>query len=541
MKQNLFGLFIVALLLTSLVHATGMTNKIHFVENTSDLDEVRAAIRNADAKWIADYTSISNSSHCCYALCNHLVEEHTDVFDDNDTVSITYSLPDEFDWRNVNGTDWTTSIKHQGNCGSCVAFAAVAALESTIQIEIGQHFECDLSEAHLFFCGGGGCNWGWHVGSAANFISSVGVADELCFPYNPWDMDCDEKESNWMSRTVSASHKRFTTNSMVKQALVEYGSVVTAMAVYEDFRYYTGGIYEHVSGGYRGGHAVTIIGYNDIDGYWIGKNSWGEFWGEKNPYDDESRGGWFRIKYDDSSIGSGGFYAFYDIVGNLHPSEPIVVNPSDKESNLEPKDISLQWFCFDPDGDELIFTIYFAERLGAVRPTEEYMIAERISDTFYHIDNLDLKKDSRYSWIVVAEDKHGSKSMSDMFSFATRKLYKPSVEGPSGIMRGEEYTFFASTPETDGEEYYWFFDWGDGQDSGWLGPYGPDDMVSQSHTWDKRGDVTVRVRYQEDGIYSDFFTMNLPVRRSQGIGSWFYRLFEGYPYLFFLLHQLFNP
>jgi hypothetical protein len=79
----------------------------------------------------------------------------------------------------------------------------------------------------------------------------------------------------------------------MKKNLVENGPQITGMAVYQDFFSYSGGIYEHVSGGLAGYHCVAVVGYDDQDECWICKNSWGTGWGE--PYSGER--GWFRIKY----------------------------------------------------------------------------------------------------------------------------------------------------------------------------------------------------------------------------------------------------
>lgn len=542
MKKNIIATIILILLTGTVLHGAGTTNEINSDSFKTELEEIRDAIIDAEAKWIAEYTSISNSSYWRNeGCCNNIIEDMDDItLDDVYDMSYFSSLPDMFDWRNVEGTDWTTTIKNQGSCGSCSAFAAVAALESVIQIEIGHTFECDLSEAFLLLCGGGNCGTGIRRSDAADFISSVGVVDELCLPYNPyspWLMDCDDKEPNWKNRTVSARHLKLNTNLNVKYALVEYGPIMTALSVYSDFFYYRGGIYEQVSNEYAGRHAITIVGYNDIEGYWICKNSWGELWGEENPYDEKSNGGWFRIKYGESSLGIGGFYAFYDYSGNLHPYKPTDLSPIDGENDVEPNGL-LRWSCEDPDGDELLYTIYLSR--GTVSPTEEYVIAERISTNSYSLDNLDIKKARSYSWIVLAEDEHESKSMSDMLSFTTRKLYEPYLYGPSRIKIGEEYTFTASTTETDDDEYYWFFNWGDGSNSGWIGPYGPNDEVSQSHIWNGRGEYIIRVKYKVDGVHSDFTTLRLPVQKTGSINIWFFYLFEEYPQLFSLLHQLFD-
>jgi C1A family cysteine protease len=95
-------------------------------------------------------------------------------------------LPSKFDWRNVSGVNWTTPIKNQSSCGSCVSFGTLASLEALLKIRTFKSSSkvIDLSEAHLLFCGGGSCS-GWHMNQACDYLQKNGVPDEACFPYKP--------------------------------------------------------------------------------------------------------------------------------------------------------------------------------------------------------------------------------------------------------------------------------------------------------------------------------------------------------------------
>lgn len=53
-----------------------------------------------------------------------------------------------------------------------------------------------------------------------------------------------------------------------------------------------------MSGDLEGYHCVAVVGYDDEDGCWICKNSWGTGWGEE----DGGKRGWFRIKYGECGI-----------------------------------------------------------------------------------------------------------------------------------------------------------------------------------------------------------------------------------------------
>merc|ERR1712070_1053930 len=74
--------------------------------------------------------------------------------------------------------------------------------------------------------------------------------------------------------------------SQIMQELVNNGPMYVAFTVYGDFPTYKSGVYKHTSGSYLGGHAVTLVGYGELNGekYWKIKNSWNENWGNNGHF-----------------------------------------------------------------------------------------------------------------------------------------------------------------------------------------------------------------------------------------------------------------
>jgi hypothetical protein len=180
------------------------------------------------------------------------------------------------------------------------------------QVLMGSHApgtDVNLSEQTLISCGGSGNCSGGYVNYAADFITNTGLPKESCYPYTAANGTCSKACSGWTNSDyrITGWHWVATTNptaAALKAAVNTYGPIVTTMNVYNDFFYYTGGVYKFTSGGYAGGHAVVIVGYDDAGQYFIVKNSWGAFWGEK---------GFFRIGYDQlSNAVSFGQYSIAD-------------------------------------------------------------------------------------------------------------------------------------------------------------------------------------------------------------------------------------
>ncbi|MEA2054392.1 MAG: C1 family peptidase [Candidatus Thermoplasmatota archaeon] len=254
-------------------------------------------------------------------LENSFFEKGTAVHENS---SELFPLPEKFSWRNINGTDFTTPVKNQEPCPSCEAYALVAALETMVQYKAGYPFGCDLSEAHLFFCSGGTCKWGVNVSHAADYMIEHGVPDEGCFPdpHRKTDMPCNMTLPGWENRTVKIKEWGWVENDMdsIKRALIEHGPLVICIFIWEDFMHYREGIYKHRWGMLKGGHLVSLFGYNDEQQCWIVKNSWGENWGED---------GWFRMAYDADMLiprcyGGTGILYIGKPYGNFMPDVPKV-------------------------------------------------------------------------------------------------------------------------------------------------------------------------------------------------------------------------
>jgi C1A family cysteine protease len=236
-------------------------------------------------------------------------------------------FPPGWDWRDVDGIDWTTSIRDQQSCGSCVAFGTVAVLEAMLKRHEGDaSLAPNLSEAHLFYCGCGDCcDQGWWPSYALDYAQTSGVPDEECFPYQDHDMPCTNSCDDWQSRaTKVTSWEEVIDVGARKEWLATKGPMVGCMAVYRDFYSYRSGVYRHTTGSLAGYHAIGVVGYSEAEQCWICKNSWGVDWGD---------GGWFKMGYGECGIDDR--FAMYG-VEDMSPPGPTPPPPTPPPPPPEP-------------------------------------------------------------------------------------------------------------------------------------------------------------------------------------------------------------
>jgi len=197
------------------------------------------------------------------------------------------TVPDAIDWTT---SGCITAIKNQGQCGSCYAFASVAALE---------YYNCKklnrltvLSEQNIIDCtnnvtyGNLGCNGGYTFASFQYVQNQGGIDKSSSYPYAAKVGSCQYKSRNSAGTCAGWVRVLPWGNETALQQVVGTVGPVTVLidASLTTFQLYKSGVYDDQACNrtVNVDHAVTAVGYattaNGTD-YWLIKNSWGTTWG----------------------------------------------------------------------------------------------------------------------------------------------------------------------------------------------------------------------------------------------------------------------
>ena len=107
-----------------------------------------------------------------------------------------------------------------------------------------------------------------------------------------------------------------------------------------------------------------------------------------------------------------------------------------------------------------------------------------------------------------------------VFEYPPDQPSKPS--GSSSGKPGVEYSYTSTSSDYNSDIIYYFFNWGDGTDSGWVGPYNSSDAGSAKHIWSKKDSYNITVKAKDDpnadgdlsdgqeSIWSEPLAVNMP-------------------------------
>jgi len=131
-------------------------------------------------------------------------------------------------------------------------------------------------------------------------------------------------------------------------------------------------------------------------------------------------------------------------------------------------------------------------------------------------------------------------SIPDLFDTSLPPL-PPTIIGPTSGNKGQPYPYSFMTTDPEDDDVYYFIDWGDTTNSGWIGPNTSADTITLSHTWDTRGIYTIKAKAKDIyGWESDWQTLKvrMPIGYNFPLLPFWEKMFEQFPHIFPILRYL---
>ncbi|SLM31770.1 exported hypothetical protein [Desulfamplus magnetovallimortis] len=317
----------------------------------------------------------------------------------------------------------------QGQQNSCVGWATAYALKSYQEkVEIGWSLNTPehlFSPAFLYNQINYGQDNGSYIYEALDLAVDKGLATLSTMPYSDRDYRTQPSQAAFTeaSKFKAASWRRVNDTSQIKAALANGMPVVGGIAVYQQLMDLSGSgsVYNTTSGANQGGHAITIVGYDDnrYGGAFKVINSWGQYWGDN---------GYFWMPYNFAASGV--------------MSEAYVLEDSENSDTVVPVEPTQP----EPDDSELPNLVVESWKIPSYDPSPRgrgYLL--------YSIKNTGTGVAQEGARVALMLSRNSDFSSSDH-----TVVYEIIPELPSGysLYRDEDNPIYFNLPDTVSGTYY---------------------------------------------------------------------------------------
>jgi len=244
---------------------------------------------------------------------------------------------------------------------------------------------------------------------------------------------------------------------------------------------------------------------------------------------------------DDGFIDTDGTLAIINkgtppIVQLLYPTDGEIVKGT----------VTVKWYAHDTkDGDNLPIYIYFRNDTATMWSAFKGNPYSNNGKCDWDTTTL---SDGAYKLLIEAVDSDGNIG-ADIGNFQIKNHeppsnntapYPPKITGPLSGKVGKSTDYVFTTTDPEGDQVLYYIDWGDGTNTGWIGPYASGVEQTQSHTWSTKGNYNITAKTKD--IYnhqSDWATLKITMPYSYKPTLQFFEwLFERFPNVFPILRHL---
>lgn len=183
--------------------------------------------------------------------------------------------------------------------------------------------------------------------------------------------------------------------------------------------------------------------------------------------------------------------------------------------------------------DESFFKALFTENLTELGQASHYSK----EDNVWRIDENGMR------WCYYQTNLFGDPELSIRDPGDVRPDKPSCPTGPTSGKVKENLTYCSTTTDPNGDNVYYWFDWGDGNSSGWVGPFASGETGCASHVWDKKGSYNIKVKAKNvngfQSVWSDTLSINI-VKNKLLSKTIYLNFLKVFPRLFSIFMYLFN-
>ncbi|MDH7516952.1 MAG: hypothetical protein QHH19_01195 [Candidatus Thermoplasmatota archaeon] len=116
---------------------------------------------------------------------------------------------------------------------------------------------------------------------------------------------------------------------------------------------------------------------------------------------------------------------------------------------------------------------------------------------------------------------------------------KPTINGPTKLKPNRNYDFTFTSTDPNGDDIYYYVDWGDGTNSGWQGPYSSGYELKLTHKWTTKDKFTIKCKAKDTyDLQSGWATLEVSTPRVVTRPMLLQRLLERFPHAFPILRYI---
>jgi hypothetical protein len=118
----------------------------------------------------------------------------------------------------------------------------------------------------------------------------------------------------------------------------------------------------------------------------------------------------------------------------------------------------------------------------------------------------------------------------------------PTIKGPTNGVPNTPYTYTFNSIDPDGDDVFYYIEWGDGHVEIWDGPHGSGADVNISHSYNRQGTFVITAKSKDtENAESNLssFTVTIP-KKKQVISSLFNKFLQRYPNVFLIFQHIFE-